>query len=104
MAISNSQTFPALLKRLIKRLQNLTERAKLGQWEQLEQIEAELLIDLDALNNSPKQSIVSMTHRGQIIEIQKLLDTATSLCSIRKEQIEPLVNALKVTQTITDSP
>lgn len=82
-----------ILLQLTKGLQSLLDIAEKGEWEKIDgQLQA-LLLTMEAVCASNTQNLATLGGTKQIEQILQLLHSATLLCSERKDQITPLVNA-----------
>lgn len=68
--------------------------AKKGEWEKLDSQNQELLLMMmEAVCSSDSQFLIKTASPEQLERILQLLHSAIQLCSARKNQIAPLVNA-----------
>lgn len=74
--------------------------AEKGEWEKVDELHESLLQTLEAVRASGRHNLTAAGNIQKIEQIQQLLHTATQLCSERKGQIAPLVQAFaKATDT-----
>jgi hypothetical protein len=79
--------------RLTKGLQSLLDIAEKGEWEKIDgQLQA-LLLMMEAVRSADSRSLASSGSPEQVEGVLRLLHSAVLLCSERKDQIAPLVNA-----------
>jgi len=93
-----------LAKNLILKLSEIQHIAKEGEWEKLDTLMPSFLADTETLQSFPKLSVGNVSERRLIEAVQQMLQETIYLCSTRMEQIGPLLNALKITQTSTEAP
>lgn len=67
--------------------------AEKGEWGKIDEQLQELLLTMEAVCASSTQNLTKPGCTKQIEQILQLLHSATLLCSERKDQIAPLVNA-----------
>lgn len=67
--------------------------AKKGEWEKLDSQNQELLLMMEAVRSLDSQFLTKTANPDQLERILQLLHSAIQLCSARKNQIAPLVNA-----------
>ncbi|MGB4065195.1 MAG: hypothetical protein WBK19_15325 [Azonexus sp.] len=79
--------------RLILGLKALLDMAEKGEWEKLDMQNQELLLMMEAVCSSDSQFLIKIANPEQLEQILQLLHSAIHLCSARKDQIAPLVNA-----------
>ena len=79
--------------RLTKGLQSLLNIAEKGEWEKIDGQLQDLLLTMEAVCASSTHSLTQSGNTKQIEQILQLLHSATLLCSERKDQIAPLINA-----------
>lgn len=82
-----------ILLQLTKGLQSLLDIAGKGEWEKIDGQLRDLLLTMEAVCASSTQNLTKPGSTKQIEQILQLLDSAILLCSERKDQIAPLVNA-----------
>lgn len=82
-----------VLLRLTQNLQFLLVIAEKGEWEKIDAQLEDLLLAMKTVCASSTQELKKIGSSAQIEHIVQLLHVATSLCSERKDQIAPLVNA-----------
>lgn len=81
------------LSRLTKGLHSLLDLAQKGEWERLDEELEGLLQIMEILRSTEFRPPASPGKRAQIEQSLQLLKAATDLCSTRKDQITPLINA-----------
>jgi len=74
-------------------LEALQDMAKKGEWEKLDSQNQELLLMMEAVRSLDSQFLTKTASPDQLERILQLLHSAIQLCSARKNQIAPLVNA-----------
>ncbi|MBT9521003.1 MAG: hypothetical protein IV101_08910 [Dechloromonas sp.] len=82
-----------ILLQLTKGLQSLLDIAEKGEWEKIDGQLQDLLLTMEAVCASSTQNLTKPGSIKQIEQILQLLHSATLLCSERKDQIAPLINA-----------
>lgn len=74
-------------------LQTLLDIAGKGEWEKVDGLLQDLLLTMEIVRSSSYLNLVVPDIRNQVQEVLLLLDSALLVCSERKDQIAPLVNA-----------
>jgi hypothetical protein len=82
-------------------LSDLAELAKRGDWERVPDIENELSKKLARLRTTDWSAVSSPSLIKQLRSIQQQLDANTESCSVRLEQIRPLIVAFSKKQAIS---
>lgn len=78
---------------LIRGLESLLDTAEKGEWETLDERHQELLLTMETVCSADAQFLTKAASPAQIERILQLLHSAIEICSARKDQIAPLVNA-----------
>lgn len=73
-------------------------------WVQVANLTPQVTAVLDLFRTIPASSREGTANLGSLREILQMLQKASTLCSVRKEQIAPLVGSLKKMQTLADEP
>lgn len=81
----------------------LLDMLKQGNWDELSDLEAALVPALNAVR-TPGLLHEKNINRKQVEELLTKLELAIKACSVRKEQIAPLVNALSANKHISTTP
>jgi len=103
--IPNSHArFVSIAEGLILKLRVIQDLATEGAWENLDSLTTPFLAEMEALRSFQKLPIYEAADCRLIEEVQQMLKATIALCSTRMEQIGPLLNALKITQTSTEAP
>lgn len=92
-----------ILRDLERLLSDLAALSKSGNWELLPNIEAELTKKLARIRMTNWVSFNSPSVTRQLKSIQQQLDACGDFCSIRQEQIKPLIDAFVKKQTVSPS-
>lgn len=91
--LTNNPSQEDIFLQLTKGLQSLLDIAKKGEWEKIDGQLQDLLQALETVRASNAKYLKNAGSVEQIEQILQLLDSAILLCSERKDQIAPLVNA-----------
>lgn len=96
-ATSSSQQFKNDANILLGNLDALLGMLREGRWDEISDLESQLLPALKAVSNAEilPQAKVSRTELEQLIQ---KLERAIEECNIRKSQIAPLINAFSTKQ------
>ncbi|PKO27893.1 MAG: hypothetical protein CVU32_02205 [Betaproteobacteria bacterium HGW-Betaproteobacteria-5] len=78
---------------LTQGLQALLDIAEKGEWEKVDSLLQDLLRTMETVRSSSNRNLTAPDFRKQVQEVLRLLDSALQVCSERKDQIAPLVNA-----------
>jgi len=90
--LTSSPSQVALL-RLTAGLQSLLGIAEKGEWDKIDELLQELLQTMETLRSKGFLDLTKPDVPEQIEHVLQLLHTASVVCSERKDQIAPLVNA-----------
>ena len=88
---------------LAENLDTLLDMLQQGNWDDLSGLESKLIPALDAVRSSPAFGEGKIS-RPKIEQLLSKLELAIKECSIRKEQIAPLVNALYTSKNQATEP
>src|SRR5574343_364693 len=103
--IPNDQSrFGALSEQVTHQLNTLLGICEQGDWEHVVALTPELLSLMAAFHGVAQSREIAPHNRKKLQGILQALETATRLCSARREEIRPLVNALKITSATTETP
>ncbi|MBU1364320.1 MAG: hypothetical protein KKE51_10900 [Gammaproteobacteria bacterium] len=78
---------------LTQGLHALLDIAENGEWEKVDGLLQDLLRTMETVRSSNYRNLATPDIRKQVQEVLRLLDSALLVCSERKDQIAPLVNA-----------
>lgn len=67
--------------------------AEKGEWEKIDEQQQALLLTMETVCSSDSRYLTKTGSPKQVEQILQLLHSAILLCSARKDQIAPLVNA-----------
>ena len=82
-------------RQLDGQLRLLLEAADQGQWETVVDLTPALTASLESLRRIPPDQLADLAGIRQLGEIATLLERARNTCATRREDIGPLVGALK---------
>jgi hypothetical protein len=92
-----SEQFKNEASKLLSSLDALLEMLREGRWDEIGDIESQLLTALKAVG-SPVKLTQATVNRGELEQLIQKLERAIEECNIRKAQISPLINAFSVNQ------
>lgn len=92
-----SRRFDVLSEQVTQQLKTLLGICEQGDWQHLVALTPEFLSLMAAFHSAAKPKEIATRNKEQLQAILQMLETATRLCSARREEIRPLINALKTT-------
>lgn len=89
---------------LYENLQSLLLAAEQGEWDRISDLSEQFLPALDAAKKTDFLSNIASINRREIQNLLTMLQSAIEQCSIRKNQIAPLIKAFVIAKDATETP
>lgn len=70
--------------------------AKKGEWDQVDGQLQDLLLTMETLRSLDFRNLTEPSQRKQVEQLLELLGSTIQVCSERKDQIAPLINAFAI--------